>query len=242
MNETLASMKDPVDYNDSTLDQATSQKLVDFCSATMCSDLERVNAATIDVDMNDALAISPYEKPGRQKSVPVSSGGTPKAREPSDYIALVPEPMMQQPKVSQRNSKSKEKSLIQETDVQKDPETLAATPIEMREMLEDDTQQLRVPALSGMFGNHLAVEKDNKGDLLNQRINFSKLKSDLRDKLLFNDAEFKQRAQKVQSKLLAKFVPPSDKAANDYLEPPKNEGEFKHERSPSAQMSLENKS
>lgn len=48
-----------------------------------------------------------------------------------------------------------------------------------------------MPALSGMFGSHLAVEKDNNGDFMNQRINFSKLKSELRDKLLFNDAEFK---------------------------------------------------
>ena len=45
-----------------------------------------------------------------------------------------------------------------------------------------------------MFGNHLAVEKGDSGDLLNQRINFSKLKSDIRDKLLFDDEEFKQRA------------------------------------------------
>ena len=48
-----------------------------------------------------------------------------------------------------------------------------------------------MPALKGMFGSHIAVEKDDKGDLLNQRINFSKLKSEMRDKLLFNDEEFK---------------------------------------------------
>ena len=48
-----------------------------------------------------------------------------------------------------------------------------------------------MPALKGMFGSHIAVEKNDKADLLNQRINFSKLKNDLRDKLLFNDEEFK---------------------------------------------------
>ena len=58
MSETLASMIDPVDYNDSTLDRASSQKLIDFCSATMSSDLERVNAAAIDAD---AEPLSPRE-------------------------------------------------------------------------------------------------------------------------------------------------------------------------------------
>lgn len=89
MSETLASIIDPIDIKDSTLDHATSQKLVDFCSATMSSDLERVNAATID----DA-SLSPNGNKSRQKSVPVSANGTPKAPEPYDYIAPVPEPMV----------------------------------------------------------------------------------------------------------------------------------------------------
>ena len=102
--------------------------------------------------------------------------------------------MIAQPKVSQCNSNqpSKEKGTKgRKSGETKEPTTFAATPMHIRDLVDDSKVSLRVPALTGMFGSHLAVEKDNKSDFMNQRINFSKLKSELRDKLLFNDAEFK---------------------------------------------------